>query len=129
LLRILDEDKSNFSNLYKFIVSEVIDRQWSQLIGDIEEGWKVTFGRFLVFSSAIYREGFVGGHGIIALGRIAGCHFANGELIIHFVDDKRRPKRKKLGPVCKSPALISSELSCHQWRRRIQADELSPICP
>jgi len=102
-LKIRDEDKGDFFNLYEFIVSKVIDRQWSRLVRDIEEDKKVTFGPFSVFSSAICQEKFFGGYNSIGLNRITGCHFDNGELFIDFVDDKRRPKHKKLGLVSEIP--------------------------
>jgi hypothetical protein len=102
-LKIRDEEKSDFSNLYGFIVSKVIDRQWTQLLRDIEEGKKVTFGRFFVFSSAIYQEKFFGGYDTIGLDRVVGCDSANGELSVDFLDDKRHLKRKKFGPVSEIP--------------------------
>lgn len=103
MFRIGDKDKSNFWNLYQFIVSKVIDRQWSKLIRDIEERKTVPFGEFDISSSAIYRKKFFGGYDIISLDRIAGCHFANGELVIDFVDDKRRLKHKSLSSVPRIP--------------------------
>lgn len=103
IFRIGDKDKGNFWSLYQFIVTKVIDRQWSNLIRDIEEGKRVTFGRFDVSSSAVYRRKFFGGYDIIDLGRIAGCDFAYGELVIDFVNDKGRLKRKSLGPVREIP--------------------------
>ena len=103
IFRIGGKDKSNFWNLYQFIVLKVIDRQWSKLVRDIEEGKRVAFGRFDIISSAIYRKKFFGGYDIIDLGCIAGCDFANGEIVIDFVNDKGRLKRKSLGAVCEIP--------------------------
>jgi ribosomal protein L33 len=101
--RIGSKDKSNFWNMYQFMVLKVIDRQWSKLLKEIGEGKRVTFTDFDVSSSAIYRKKFFGGYDVIELGRIAGCNFANGELFIDFVDDKRRLKRKSLGRVPEIP--------------------------
>jgi hypothetical protein len=98
-----DEDKSRFLSLYQFIVSQVIDRQWSKLVRDIEDGKRVSFGDFDISSSAIYRKKLFGRYDIIDLGRIAGSHFANGEFILDFIDDKRRPKQKRLGLVSEIP--------------------------
>lgn len=98
-----DEDKNSFWTLYQFIVSQVIDRQWSKLVRDIEEGKRVSFGDFDISSSAICRKKLFGRYDIIDLGRIAGSHFANGEFILDFVDDKRRPKQKSLGTVSRIP--------------------------
>jgi len=103
IFRIGNKDKSNFWNLYQFIVSKVIDRQWSKLVRDIEESKRTTFGRFDITSSVIYRKKFFGGYDIIDLGRIAGCNFAYGELVVDFVNDKGRLKRKSLGPVREIP--------------------------
>jgi len=103
MFRIGKKDKSDFWNLYQFIVSKVIDRQWSELVRDVEEGKRVTFGDFDITSSAIYRKKFFGGYDIIDLGRIAGCHFADGNLVIDFVDDKRRLKHKSLSSVPRIP--------------------------
>jgi hypothetical protein len=103
MFRIGDKDKGNFWNLYQFIVSKVIDRQWPKLVRDIEERKRVTFGDFDISSSAIYRKKLFGGYDIIDLRCIAGCHFANGELVIDFVDDKRRLKHKSLGSVPRIP--------------------------
>jgi len=101
--RVGHKDKSNFWNLYQFIVSKIIDRQWSKLIRDIEEGKRVTFGQFDISSSAIYLRKFFGGYNIIEIHRIAGCDFAYGELVIDFVNDKGRLKRKSLGRVPEIP--------------------------
>jgi len=101
--RLGGKDKGNFWNLYQFIVSKVIDRQWSKLTRDIEEGKRVTFRQFDISSSAIYRKKFFGGYDIIDLHRIAGCDFGHGELVVYFVDDKRRRKRKSLGLVSEIP--------------------------
>jgi len=101
--RIGGKDKSNFWGLYQFIVSKVIDRQWSKLIRDIKEGKRVTFGRFEISSSGVHRQKFFGGYDVIDLGRIAGCDFAYGELVVDFVNDKGRLKRKSLGPVREIP--------------------------
>lgn len=103
MFRIGDKDKSNFWNLYQFIVSKVIDRQWSKLVRDIEQRKTVPFGDFDITSSAICRKKFFGGYDIIDFGRIADCHFATGELVIDFVDDKRRLKHKSLGSVARIP--------------------------
>jgi len=103
VFRMSGKDKSNFWALYQFIVSKVIDRQWSKLVRDIEKGKRVTFGRFDITSSAIYREKFFGGHDIIDFNRIVGCDFAHGELVIDFFDDKSHLKRKSLGRVPEIP--------------------------
>jgi len=105
IFRIGDRDKSNFWNLYQFIVSKVIDRQWSKLVRDIKEGKRITFGEFDISSSAIYRKKFFGGYDIIGLDQVAGCHFANGELVIDLVDDKGRLRGKSLGSVSRIPNL------------------------
>ena len=101
--RVGHKDKSNFWNLYQFIVSKVIDRQWSKLIRDIEQGKSVTFGRFNVDASGVHRQKFFGGYDIIAFNRITGCNFAYGELFIDFINDKGRLKRKSLGRVPEIP--------------------------
>ena len=101
--RMRGKDKSNFWASYQFIVSKVIDRQWSKLVSDIEEGKRVTFGRFDIGSSGVHRQKFFGGYDIIALNRIADCDFAYGELVIDFVNDKGRLKRKNLGRVPEIP--------------------------
>jgi len=109
LFRIGNKDKSSFWNLYQFIVSQVIERQWSKLVRDIEERKRVTFGDFDVSSSAIYRKKFFGGYDIIDLRLIAGCHFANGELVLDFVDDRGRLKCKSLGSVARIPNIHLAE--------------------
>jgi len=103
IFRIGREGMSNFWNLYQFIVSKVIDRQWFKLVRDIEEGKRVTFRRFDIGSSGVHRQKFFGGYDIIALNRIADCDFAYGELVIDFVNDKGRLKRKSLGRVPEIP--------------------------
>ena len=103
VFRIGHEDKGSFWNLYQFIVSKVIDRQWSKLIRDIEEGRKVTFRQFDITSSAIYQKKFFGGYNIIDLDRITGCDFAYGQLGINFVNDKGRLKNRSLGFVREIP--------------------------
>jgi len=101
--RVGHKDKSNFWSLYQFIVSKVIDRQWSKLIRNIEEGKSVTFERFNMDSSGVSRQKFFGGYDIIAFNRITGCDFAYGELVIDFINDKGRLKRKSLGRVPEIP--------------------------
>ena len=101
--RVGHKDKSNLWNLHQFIVSKVIDRQWSELVRDLEEGKRVTFKRFDIDSSGVHRQKLFGGHDIIAFNRIAGCDFAHGELVIDFINDKGRLKRKSLGRVPEIP--------------------------
>jgi len=101
--RMSGKDKSSFWALYQFIVSKVIDRQWSKLVSDIEKGKRVTFGQFDIASSAIYRQKFFGGHDIIDFNRIVGCDYANAQLVIDFVNDKSRLERKSLGYVSVIP--------------------------
>jgi len=109
IFRIGNKDKSSFWDLYEFIVSRVIERQWSKLVKDIEERKRVTFGDFDISSSAIYRKKFFGGYDIIDLRLVAGCHFANGELVLDFVDDKGRVKCKALGNVARIPNIHLAE--------------------
>ena len=82
-----------------------MDRQWSELIRDIEEGTRVSFESFDITSTAIYGEAYFGRYGIIDLHRVVGCDFDNGEFFIVFVDDKNnnRVVRKSLGHVHKIP--------------------------
>lgn len=101
--RVGRKDKGNFWSLYQFIVSKVIDRQWSKLIRNIEEGKSVTFGRFNIDSSGVHTQKFFGGCDIIAFNRITGCDFDYGQLVIDFVNDKGRLKRKNLGRVPEIP--------------------------
>jgi hypothetical protein len=103
IFRIGTKDKGDFWSLYQFIVSKVIDRQWSKFTRDIEEGKWVTFGPFGISSSAMYRKQLFGGYEMLDLDRIASCDFANGELVIDLIDDKGRLKRKSLGPVREIP--------------------------
>jgi hypothetical protein len=100
---MVGKDKSSLWALYRFIVSEVIDRQWSKLVSDIEKGKRVTFGQFDIASSAIYRQKFFGGHDIIDFNRIVGCDYANAQLAIDFVNDKGLVERKSLGYVSVIP--------------------------
>ena len=101
--RVGNKGKRNFWTLYQFIVSKVIDRQWSKLILDIEKGKSVTFGRFNIDSSGVHTQKFFGGCDIIAFNRITGCDFDYGQLVIDFVNDKERLKRKNLGRVPEIP--------------------------
>ena len=101
--RVGHKDKSNFWSLYQFIVSKVIDRQWSKLIRNIEEGKSVTFGRFNIDSYGVHTQKFFGGCDILAFNRITGCDFDYGQLVIDFVNDKGRLKRKSLGRVPEIP--------------------------
>jgi len=116
--RIGNKDKSSFWNLYQFIVSQVMDGQWSRLVKDLEEHKRVTFGNFDISSSAIYRKKFFGGYDIIDLRLVIGCHFANGELVLDFVDDKRRAKRKTLGSVATIPNMHLAEAFLSSIGRR-----------
>jgi len=102
-LRMGGKDKSDFWTLYQFIVSKVIDRQWSKLLSDIKKGKRVTFGQFDIASSAIYRQKFFGGHDIIEFNRIVGCDCANAQLVIDFVNNKNCLERKSLGYVSVIP--------------------------
>ena len=101
--RVGHKDKNNFWSLYQFVVSKVIDRQWSKLIRNIEEGKSVTFGQFDISSSGVHIQKFFGGYNIIAFNRITGCDFDYGQLVIDFVNDKERLKRKNLGRVPEIP--------------------------
>lgn len=105
VFRVGNKDKNNFFNIYEFIVSKIIDRQWAKLISDIEEGKRVSFKSFDITSSAIYRKKFFGGYDVIELYRIVGYDFENGEFVILFADDKARLKRKKSGYVREIPNL------------------------
>lgn len=100
---MIGEDKSSLWALYRFIVSKVIDRQWSKLLSDIENGKRVTFGQFDIGPSGVYREKFFGGHDIIDFNRIVGCDYANAQLVIDFVNDKGRVERKSLSYVSVIP--------------------------
>ncbi len=113
-----DEDKSSFWSLYQFIVSQVIDRQWSKLVTDIEEGKRVSFGDFDISSSAIYRKKLFGRYVIIDLSRVAGSHFANGEFILDFIDDKRRPKQENLGTVSRIPNIHLAQFFLSSMAKR-----------
>lgn len=91
------KDKENFWNLYQFIVSKILDRQWSELITDLRKGTRVSFESFDLTSTKIYRRTVFGGYDIIDLSRIRRYDFICGELLIEFVNDKGRLKRKSLG--------------------------------
>jgi len=101
--RMSGKDRDNFSDVYQFIISKIIDRQWTKLINDIKEGERVSFQSFDVTSSAIYRSKFFGGYETIELYRIAGCDISNGEFFIIFIDNKGRLKHKKTGDVRQIP--------------------------
>ena len=103
LFRLGRKAQGNFSNLYEFIVSKIIDRQWSKLTNNIAEGRNVSFDQFHVSSSAIYRKKFFRGYHTIDLHRVAGCHFDSGQFVVDFIDDKGRRKCQFLGPVSEIP--------------------------
>lgn len=103
LFRIGGKGKDNFLDVHQFIVSRIIDRQWKELINDIEEGKRVSFESFDITSTAIYRKKLFAGYDVIELYRIVGCDFDNGEFVIEFVDDKGHLKRKKSGYVREIP--------------------------
>ena len=99
----IGSDSSSLWTLYRFIVSKVIDRQWSKLVSDIENGKRVTFGEFDIGPAGVYRQKFFGGDHLIEFNRIAGCDYANAQFVIDFVNDKRRLERKSLGYVSVIP--------------------------
>jgi hypothetical protein len=100
--RIGSEKKEDFWNLYQFIVSKIIDRQWSELIRVIEKGERISFHSFDITSTAIYRKKFRG-YDIIGLHRVVGCEFNDGQFLIKFVDEKERPKNVSCGLVSEIP--------------------------
>lgn len=102
-VEIRRKHKENFWNIYQFIVSKLIDRQWSELIRDLGEGTRVSFESFEITSTEIYRHKLFGRYDIIDLRRITGYDFDHGELVVGFLDDKRRRKRKNLGAVARIP--------------------------
>ena len=102
-VEIRRKHKEDFWNIYQFIVSKLIDRQWSELIRNLGEGTRVSFESFEITSTEIYRHKLFGGYDIIDLRRIAGYDFDHGELVVGFLDDKGRRKRKSLGAVARIP--------------------------
>lgn len=110
--------KENLWNLYQFIVSKVIDRQWSDLIRNLDEGTRVSFESFDITSTEIYRHKLFSGYDTIHLRRIAGCDFDRGELVVDFVDDKGRRKRKSLGAVARIPNIHLAQAFLSSMARR-----------
>ncbi|MGB5926460.1 MAG: hypothetical protein WBH01_10335 [Dehalococcoidia bacterium] len=104
-LIIRRKDRDNFWDLYRFIVSKIIDRQLSQLTRDLEQGTRVSFESFELGSTSIHREPDFGHYGVIDLHRVLGSSFENGEFFITFLDDKdnTRQVRRSLGHVKKIP--------------------------
>jgi hypothetical protein len=56
IFRVGGKDKDGFFNIYQFIVSKIIDKQWAKLASDIKEGKRVSFQSFDITSEAIYRK-------------------------------------------------------------------------
>lgn len=100
--RIGSKKKESFWDLYQFIVSKIIDRQWLELTRDIERGERVSFQSFDITSTVIYRKRFRG-YDAIDLCRVVGCDFEDGQFLIKFVDEKERPKSVSCGLVSQIP--------------------------
>jgi len=96
---MLGKDNSSLWALYRFIVSKVIDRQWSKLVSDIENGKRVTFGGFDIGPAGVYRQKFFGGDQLIDFNRIVSCDYAKGELLIEWLNEKGRLACRSLGYV------------------------------
>ena len=121
-IAIRKKHKENFWNIYEFIVSKVIDRQFSDLLTDLKEGTRVSFESFDVTSSQLYRRTLFGDYDIIDLHRILASGFISGELFIDFSNDKGRRKRKSLGRLSVIPNvhLARTFLSCVARRNSSQ---------
>jgi len=100
LFRVGRKARESFWDFYQFIVSKIIDRQWSKLTRDLAEGRTVNFDEFHITSSAIYRKKFFRGYHIIDLGRLTGGYqYLSGDFYIFFIDDKGREMAQYSGPV------------------------------
>ncbi len=95
----IGSDNSSLWTLYRFIVSKVIDRQWSKLVSDIENGKRVSFGQFDIGPAGVHRQKFFGGEHIIDFNRIVSCDYAKGELLIEWLNEKGRLACRSLGYV------------------------------
>lgn len=87
LFRLSKGKMRNFWDLYQFIVSKIIDRQWLELTRAIEKGERISFGSFDITSTVIYRKKFLG-YEPIDVSRIIGFKYSAGIFRIGYTDDK-----------------------------------------
>ena len=118
VFRLGRKAQANFWDLYQFIVSKIIGRQWSKLTKDIADGRTVSFDQFHISSSAISRKKFFRGYNTIDLDRITGCDFCSAQFVVDYIDAKGRGKRTFLGPVSQIPNVHLAQAFLSAMARR-----------
>jgi hypothetical protein len=96
--RIDREKQESFWNLYLFMVSKIMNRQWLELGKALEKGERVSFNSFDVTSNAIYRKRFRG-YDKIDLHRVVDYSIDSGQVSVKFVDERGRQRNVGCGPV------------------------------
>lgn len=79
-------NKQNFSDIYAFILRNIVERQREQFLQCIENGQKISFNTFEIGHDGIYCTKFFGGHQKIKLSDIIGCDIRNGNFYIQYRD-------------------------------------------
>lgn len=90
-------------DIYKFIVSKIVERQWRELSEGLSRGKTISFDKFKIDSHGLYRKTWSGAYDAIPLNTIVGCHFDSGEFVVDFLDNQHHLKQSKCGKVSEIP--------------------------
>jgi len=122
--RVGSEKKWQFVNIYAYIVSNIIDRQWEEFMSELRKGKRVFYIGVELGLDSIWFPKLFRGHDVIALNRIRGCEMDTGWFYISYWLDEKYYKRKDVGPIEMIPNL-------HLLQRFIDShsNEVSPVEP
>lgn len=91
------EKKEQFNDIYAYVISKIIDRQWKLLTTELSEGREVSFKDFIFTPDGVRFKKLFGGYDTIKLERIYGCYIGGGESYALFVDEKNKIEQRFLG--------------------------------
>jgi len=99
----IGEREKSLWETYDFIVSKILERQWTKLASEIKNGNRVSFNRFEVSLNYFYFKKSFGRRDRIKITAVSGCRIEKNELILQYVDDNGRLRNRKCGFVYEIP--------------------------
>ncbi len=99
-----------FAEIYRYIVSQVMERQWNQFKEKLDSGRRLSFRTFGIAPSAIYQKTPFSGLKVFKLSRICGCNIREGNFYLLYLDRKVKIKEYKLGVIANIPNIHIAEV-------------------
>jgi len=107
--RLGRDRQQQFADVYRYVVSQVLERQYNWFKEKLDSGRRVSFKTFGIAPDGIYQETTFSGTKLFNLRQIVGSDVRDGNFYLAYLDANGKTKQHKLGALGKIPNIHVAE--------------------